>query len=242
MIELFYDATPNGRKIVIMLEETGLAYRIRWIDLSKGAQFDPAFQTLSPSSKIPAMVDFEGDEGAPVVLFESGAILLYLADKTGCLLPPAGVQRIEVLKWLFWQTSTFGPTLGQATHFHSYLPRRGERNIYGRDRYVGAANHLYGVLNERLADRDYVAGRFSIADIAVYPWVRVAKGHGVDIDRYPNVAVWSGRIAERPSAAVKPEKNPGTAAFQSYQSERDDVWATLFVPAHHDQAKKGTEK
>lgn len=241
MIELFYDATPNGRKVLMMLEETGVPYRLQWVDLADGQQHAPEFVALSPSSKIPALIDPSG--GAErIVLFESGAILVYLAERAGQFLPSRGLERHEVLKWLFWQTSTFGPAVGQATHFHSYLPRTGRQDLYSQDRYVGIAAHLYGVLDRHLAGSEYIADRFSIADLATYPWVRVCKGHGIDIDQFPNVRRWSDQVSKRPSAKVKPEKRPGEPPFHVYASDRQHVWNSLFrAPSVRTAKQKGTK-
>ncbi len=166
MIDLYSAATPNGQKIHIMLEEVGLPYRVTWVSISKGEQVEPSFLDISPNNKIPAIVDHDGPDGKPVSVFESGAILLYLAEKTGRFLPSAPRARLEVLQWLFWQMGGFGPMLGQAHHFNAYAP---ERIRYAMDRYTNEAGRLYGVLDRRLAARDYVAGDYSIADMAIFP-------------------------------------------------------------------------
>lgn len=198
MIELLYWTTPNGHKIVIALEELGLPYRITPINISTGEQFKPDFLKVSPNNRIPAIIDHAPDDGgAPLGVFESGAILEYLADKTGKLLPKATRPRFEALQWLYWQMGGLGPMAGQAHHFVHYAP---EQVPYGINRYVKEANRLYGVMDRRLADRSYLAGdELSIADIACYPWVRVHERHGQNLGEFPNVRRWNDAIAARPS-------------------------------------------
>jgi GST-like protein len=198
MIDLYTAATPNGQKIHIMLEEVGLPYRVIWVRLGKGEQFAPAFLELSPNNKIPAIVDHDGPDKEPVSVFESGAILLYLAEKTGRFLPSAPRARLEVLQWLFWQMGGFGPLLGQAHHFNAYAP---ERIRYAMDRYTNEAGRLYHVLDKRLAGRDYVAGDYSIADMAIFPWCRLHERQGQRVEDFPNVARWFDRVAARPAVA-----------------------------------------
>ena len=198
MIDLYSAATPNGQKIHIMLEEVGLPYRVTWVSISKGEQFEPDFLDISPNNKIPAIVDHDGPDAEPVSVFESGAILLYLAEKTGRFLPSAPRPRLEVLQWLFWQMGGFGPMLGQAHHFNAYAP---ERIRYAMDRYTNEAGRLYGVLDRRLAARDYVAGHYSIADMAIFPWCRLYKRQGLRIEDFPNVKRWFDVIAARPAVA-----------------------------------------
>jgi GST-like protein len=169
MIDLYYWTTPNGHKITIFLEETGIPYRIVPVDITQGEQFQPDFLRISPNNRIPAIVDpAPADGGAPVALFESGAILLYLAEKTGRFIPSDLRGRAETLQWLFWQMAGLGPMAGQNHHFGQYAP---EKIPYAIDRYVKETNRLYGVLDRRLADREFVAGAYSIADMAAYPWI-----------------------------------------------------------------------
>ena len=198
MIDLYSAATPNGQKIHIMLEEVGLPYRVTWIDISKGEQFKPGFLDISPNNKIPAIVDHDGPDAEPVSVFESGAILLYLAEKTGRFLPSAPRPRLEVLQWLFWQMGGFGPMLGQAHHFNAYAP---ERIRYAMDRYTNEAGRLYSVLDRRLAGRDYVAGDYSIADMAIFPWCRLYERQGLRIEDFPHVMRWFETVAARPAVA-----------------------------------------
>lgn len=206
MIDLFYYVSPNARKILMALEELGLPYEIRWTDITRGDQFDPDYVRVNPNCKIPAIVDHDGPGGSPIALFESGAILLYLAEKTGRLLPTDPVARWEATCWVFWQVANQGPMSGQAAHFVTYAPGAGIEVPYARTRYVTEAARCYQVLQNRLADREYLAGdQFSVADIACFPWTRLSKGHGIALADYPAVAAWSERIAARPSAKAKVE-------------------------------------
>ncbi|MEM9798368.1 MAG: glutathione S-transferase N-terminal domain-containing protein [Pseudomonadota bacterium] len=220
MIDLYYYRSPNGRKVLIALEELGLPYRVEWVDIAAGDQHSEAFRQISPGGKIPAIVDHDA-EGARLALFESGAILIYLAEKAGALLPMAGRRRMDVLAWVAWQVSNQGPMLGQAAYFHSHAPASGIDVPHARERYVGEARKCYEVLNLQLLGNDWVAGDFSIADIALFPWTRVAKGHGVDLAEYPNVKRWSDAVAARPSAKVKPavEAARGAGAGRAYTGD-----------------------
>lgn len=201
MIDIYTWPTPNGHKIHIMLEETGLAYRVHPVDIGAGEQFKPEFLRISPNNKVPAIVDSDGppDEksGKPISMFESGAILIYLASKTGRLLPETLRDKWSTLQWLMFQMGSIGPMLGQAHHFCAYAP---EKIRYAMDRYTNEANRLYGVLDRRLAESEHVAcGEYTIADIAIMPWLRSYKRQGVDIERYPNVKRWFDAINERPA-------------------------------------------
>ena len=197
MIDLYYWTTPNGHKITMFLEETGLPYTVRSVNISAGEQFEPAFLAISPNNKIPAIVDdAPADGGAPLSVFESGAILQYLAEKTGRFLPTDLRARIEVVEWLFWQMGGLGPMLGQNHHFVQYAP---EPLPYAIERYVKEAERLYGVLNKRLADRQFIAGEYSIADMACYPWIVPHRRQRVDIETYPNVKRWFETIEARPA-------------------------------------------
>jgi len=196
MIDLYTWPTPNGHKVHIMLEETGLAYNVIPVNISAGDQFDPAFLEISPNNKMPAMVDKDGPGGRPYALFESGAILLYLAEKTGKLLPDETRQRYTVIQWLMFQMGSIGPMLGQAHHFRAYAP---EPIPYAIDRYTNEANRLYNVLDVRLRGHEYLADEYSIADIAVFPWLRSHERQGVNMDDYPQVKRWFDAIAERPA-------------------------------------------
>ena len=196
MIDLYTWPTPNGHKIHIMLEETGLEYTVHPINISAGDQFDPEFLKISPNNKMPAMVDLEGPGGEPYSLFESGAILMYLAEKTGRFMPAEIRARYDVIQWLMFQMGGIGPLLGQAHHFRAYAP---ERIPYAIDRYTNEANRLYNVLDVRLKDHEFLAGEYSIADIATFPWLRSHERQGVDLEEYPSVKRWFDLIAERPA-------------------------------------------
>ncbi len=203
MIELFYFVSPNARKIHMALEELGLPYEIRWVDITRGEQFDPGFLRVNPNGKIPAIVDHDGPGGRPIALFESAAILLYLAEKTGRLLPSDPTDRWEAICWTVWQVANQGPALGQAGHFTTYAPNAGIVDDYAQRRFRAEAQRVYQVLETRLSGRDHIAGEFSIADIACFPWTRLGKGHGIALSEYPAVAAWSERISARPSARAK---------------------------------------
>jgi GSH-dependent disulfide-bond oxidoreductase len=197
MIEVYSWATPNGHKVHIMLEECGLPYRAIPVDIGSGAQFDPAFLAISPNNKIPALVDPDGPDGQPIALFESGAILLYLAGKTGRLLPDDVRGKYEVLQWLMFQMGGVGPMLGQAHHFRIYAP---QKIPYAIDRYSNEAKRLYGVMNKRLANSRYLGGpAYSIADIAVFPWLRSWKNQGIAWNDHPHLKGWFDEIAARPA-------------------------------------------
>lgn len=198
MIDLYYAPTPNGHKITLFLEEAGLAYRIHNIDISTGEQFKPEFLAISPNNKIPAIVDSAPiDGGAPISIFESGAILLYLAEKTGKLLSPELHERTSTLQWLFWQVAGFGPMLGQNHHFNHYAP---QPVPYAIERYQLETKRLYGVLNTQLQKNAYLAGdHYSIADIATYPWVVSHERQRIDLAEFPAVRNWFERINNRPA-------------------------------------------
>ena len=197
MINLYSWATPNGHKVHIMLEECGLAYRAIPVNIGSGEQFSPAFLTISPNNKIPALTDPDGPDGQPISLFESGAILLYLAAKTGRWLPEDLRERWEVLQWLMFQMGGLGPMLGQAHHFRIYAP---EKLPYAVERYTNEARRLYGVLDKRLAKSRYIGcGEYSVADIAVFPWLRSWKNQGIDWADYPHLKGWFDEVAGRPA-------------------------------------------
>jgi len=196
MIDLYYWPTPNGHKIPIMLEECGLPYRVKPVNMLRGEQFRPAFLKINPNNKIPAIVDRDGPGGEPIALFESGAILQYLAEKTGKFMPRAKRGRYEVLQWLTFQVANVGPMFGQCGHFLGYAPRKIR---YAMDRYRNETLRLYGVMDKRLANHEYLAGSYSIADMATWPWVRVRWLHKIELDEFPNVARWYAAIGERPA-------------------------------------------
>ncbi|EGJ09356.1 glutathione binding-like protein [Rubrivivax benzoatilyticus] len=197
MIEVYSWATPNGHKVHVMLEECGLPYRVHAVDIGAGEQFAPEFLAISPNNKIPAIVDPDGPDGQPISLFESGAILLYLAGKTGRFLPDSVRGRYETLEWLMFQMGGVGPMLGQAHHFRLYAP---EKIDYAVERYTHEAKRLYGVMNRKLAKTRYIAGdEYTIADIAIFPWLRSWKNQGIDWNDYPHLKGWFDEIGARPA-------------------------------------------
>ena len=196
MIDVFTWATPNGHKIHIMLEECGLPYTVHAVDIGAGDQFGPDFLAISPNNKIPAITDSDGPGGKPISLFESGAILLYLAGKTGRFLPEDVRDKYTALQWLMFQMGSVGPMFGQAHHFRNYTQEKLE---YPIRRYTREANRLYAVMDKRLGKVDYFAGDYSIADIAIFPWTRSHANHGVDLAEYPNVKRWFDAINARPA-------------------------------------------
>ncbi|PTQ09986.1 thiol:disulfide oxidoreductase [Sphingomonas oleivorans] len=198
MIDLHYWPTPNGHKVTLFLEETGLEYRLFPVNIGKGEQFDPDFLKIAPNNRMPAIVDHApAGGGDPISLFESGAILLYLAEKSGRFIAGDPVGRAETLQWLFWQMGGLGPMAGQNHHFRNYAP---EKLPYAITRYVNETNRLYGVLNRRLADRGFVAGEeYSIADMAIYPWIVPHEAQGQSLEDFPHVKRWFDTIAARPA-------------------------------------------
>jgi GST-like protein len=197
LIDLYYWPTPNGWKISIALEELGLAYRMIPVNIGRGAQFEPDFLAISPNNRIPAIVDRDPEDGGdPISVFESGAILLYLAEKTGRLIPRDPRGRKQVIEWLMWQMGGLGPMLGQAHHFRAYAPERIE---YAIDRYTKEANRLYGVLDKQLHGREYIAGDYSIADIACWPWIVPHERQGQKLEDTPHLHRWFERIKSRPA-------------------------------------------
>jgi len=196
MIDFYIWYTSNARKVAIMLEEVGLPYRTHVIDIGRGDQFSPEFMAISPNNKIPAIVDPDGPEGTPLPVFESGAILVYLAEKTNRFLPSDGAQRYDAMQWLMFQMASVGPMFGQYNHFHNYA----RENIpYARERYARESGRLYDVMDKALATREYIAGDYSIADMALWPWVHNFSGRGQAPESFPSVAAWAERIGERPA-------------------------------------------
>lgn len=197
MIDLYYWTTPNGHKITMLLEEAGIDYTIKPVNISAGEQFKPDFLAIAPNNRIPAIVDHAPEDGgAPISVFESGAILLYLADKARQFIPRDTRNRAEVLQWLFWQMGGLGPMAGQNHHFVQYAP---EPIAYAIERYVKETNRLYGVLNKRLADRPFVAGDYSIADMAIYPWIVPYELQRQSLDEFVHIKRWFGEIKARPA-------------------------------------------
>ena len=195
-IELHYWPTPNGWKITIMLEELAVPYEVKYVNIGKGEQFEPSFLKIAPNNRMPAIVDPEGPDGKPISIFESGAILQYLGRKFGKFYPAGERDRVEVEQWLFWQMGGLGPMAGQAHHFRQYAP---EKLPYAIDRYTNEVNRLYGVMNKRLADREFLAGEYSIADMASIGWTRSYKNQGQDLDDFPHLKRWFDAILARPA-------------------------------------------
>ncbi len=221
MIDLYYWTTPNGHKITLFLEEAGLDYAIQPIDIGKGEQFQPAFLKISPNNRIPAIVDHvPKDGGKPISVFESGAILIYLAGKTGRFIAKDLRGQVEVMEWLMWQMGGLGPMAGQNHHFSRYAP---EKLPYAIDRYGKETGRLYAVLNKRLADRVFIAGEYSIADMACYPWV-IPERQGQDIDDFPNLKRWKETIKARPATerayARAKEVNPSSQSVVTEESRK----------------------
>lgn len=197
MIDLYYWTTPNGHKITMFLEEAQLQYTIKVVNIGSGEQFKPDFLNIAPNNRIPAIVDLNPkDNGKPISIFESGAILLYLAEKSGQFLSPDLRKRNETIEWLFWQMAGLGPMLGQNHHFSQYAP---EKIPYAIERYTKETSRLYGVLDNKLKDQDYITGEYSIADMACYPWIVPYERQGQKLEEFPNLKKWFERIAARPA-------------------------------------------
>lgn len=201
-IEVYFWPTPNGHKITIALEEMELKYELKPVNIGAGDQFKPEFMRISPNNRMPAIIDPGGPGGKPISVFESGAILQYLGRKSGKFYPRDERKRVEVEQWLFWQVGNLGPMAGQAGHFKNYAPRLVDDPVkveYGRTRYLNEVNRLYGVLDHRLGDRPYLAGEYSIADMATWPWTRNYVSYDQNLDEFPNMKAWHERMKERPA-------------------------------------------
>ena len=218
-LELYYWPTPNGHKITIFMEEAGLPYRVHPVDIGNGDQFKPDFLKLSPNNKMPAIVDPDGPDGKPLAIFESGAILMYLAEKTGKYLPASIRERYQVIEWLMFQMAGLGPMLGQAHHFRGYAP---EKLPYAIERYTKEASRLYGVLDRQLAGQDYVAGGYSIADMAIYPWIISHERQGQNLADFPHLKRWFEQVGARPAVqrgiAVLGERRGGTMSDKAKEN------------------------
>jgi len=224
-IELYYWPTPNGHKISIMLEELGVPYEVKYVNIGRGEQFEPDFLKISPNNRMPAIIDPDGPGGAPISVFESGAILQYLGRKYGKFYPADERRRVEVDQWLFWQMGGLGPMAGQAHHFRQYAPEKIE---YGINRYTNEVNRLYGVMNKRLADRDYLAGDYSIADMASIGWVRSYENQGQDLDDFPNLKRWFEAVLVRPAVQRGIEVGKEERARQASLAEDKEAQKILF--------------
>ena len=222
-IDLYYWPTPNGWKITIMLEECGLAYAVIPVDISKGEQFKPEFLAISPNNRMPALVDHHGPAGRPISVFESGAILQYLGRKTGKFYPKSERSRLEVEQWLFWQMANLGPKAGEANHFRNYAS---EKLPYAIDRFSNEMDRIYGVMNRRLSDREFLAGAYSIADIACIGWVSRAERFGHDLSNFPNLRRWRETMLGRP--AVRRGLSVKVAAAFNVDMKDPKVRAILF--------------
>jgi GST-like protein len=232
MIDLHYWPTPNGHKITMFLEETSMPYTIMPVNIGKGEQFQPEFLAISPNNRMPAIVDHTPlERGAPITVFESGAILLYLADKSEQFIPSDARGRVEVLQWLFWQVGGLGPMLGQNHHFNRYAP---EKIPYAIERYVKETNRLYGVLNKRLADREFVAGAYSIADMAAYPWIVPYEAQGQKLEDFPHLQRWFEAIKSRPATQRAYERG---AAVSSNPTMTEEAKKILFGQTAQGAAK-----
>ena len=199
MIDLYYAPTPNGWKISIMLEEAGMEYKVIPVNLGAGDQFKPEFLKISPNNRMPVIVDSEGPGGEEISVFESGAILMYLGEKSGKFFPQSDKERIKVLEWLFWQIGGLGPMAGQVSHFVNYAPNFPGDHTYSEKRYKNEYDRLLGVMNMVLEERDFLAGEYSIADMASFPWVTAYKRYEVDLDSFKNVRRWFDEIKSRPA-------------------------------------------
>lgn len=234
MIDLYYSTTPNGKKITIFLEEAGLPYTIKPIHISKGDQFTPEFLSISPNNKIPAIVDHDGPDGKPISVFESGAILHYLGQKTGKFWPSDLRKQTAVMEWLMWQMGGFGPMLGQNHHFNRYAP---VDLPYAKERYTNETTRLYQVLNTRLEGRDFICDEYSIADMATYAWAYSYEWHMMKIEDFPNVERWFHALSERP--AVKAGMAVPMPEREDVQEATAEMKAKIFgVSAYLDESTK----
>jgi GST-like protein len=221
MIDLYYWPTPNGHKITMFLEETAIPYNIKPVNIGRGEQFHADFLAISPNNRMPAIVDQAPlERGAPISVFESGAILLYLADKSEKFIPNDARGRVEVLQWLFWQVGGLGPMLGQNHHFTRYAP---ETIPYAIDRYMKETNRLYGVLNKRLADREFLANTYSIADMACYPWIVPYEAQGQKLEDFPHLKRWFDVIASRPATLRAYERGKAISTNTTMTEEAKKV-------------------
>ena len=234
MIDLYFAPTPNGWKITIMLEECGLDYRVVPVNLGKGDQFQPEFLRISPNNRMPAIVDPDGPGGEPLALFESGAILQWLAEKTGKFLPAQGPQRYRALQWLFWQVGGLGPMAGQLSHFVNYAPKEG--NEYSHERYFNEYDRLLGVMERSFRDsgEEHLAGEYSVADMASFPWVVPYKRFGAGLDSFPLVRAWFDRLKERPG--VRDGMNVGRELLRQGPPD-EETRKTLFGQTSKDVLK-----
>ena len=219
MIELYYAPTPNGWKITIMLEECLAPYKVVPVNLGKGDQFRPEFLAISPNNRMPAIIDSEGPNGKKISVFESGAILLYLAEKTGKFIPSDPEKRIKVLEWLFWQVGGLGPMAGQVSHFVNYAPNFPGDHSYSEKRYKNEYDRLLGVMNNILSEKEYLAGNYSIADMASFPWVTAYKRYEINLDKFENVRRWFDELKKRPAVRAGMDVGKEARSFGQKQSK-----------------------
>ncbi|MFD1327663.1 glutathione S-transferase N-terminal domain-containing protein [Mycoplana ramosa] len=224
-IELYYWPTPNGFKITIMLEELGAPYEVKYVNIGKGEQFSPDFLKIAPNNRMPAIVDPDGPGGAPISVFESGAILQYLGRKYGKFYPTEERARVQVEEWLFWQMGGLGPMAGQAHHFRQYAPEKVE---YGIKRYTNEVNRLYGVMNRRLAENEYLAGDYSIADMACIGWVRPYENQGQKLEDFPHLKRWFEAVLARPAVQRGIEVGKEERARQASLADDKEAQKILF--------------
>jgi GST-like protein len=240
MIDLYYAPTPNGWKITIMLEECSLPYRIIPVNLGKGDQFKPEFLAISPNNRMPVIVDDDGPKGEKISVFESGAILLYLGEKTGKFLPSLQIDRIKVLEWLFWQVGGLGPMAGQVSHFVNYAPNFPGDHSYSEKRYKNEYDRLLGVMNNILTEREYLAGDYSVADMASFPWVTAYKRYEVDLNKFKEVRRWFDTMKNRP--AVRKGMDVGKDERTFAQKPTKESLKMMFQQDSDSIAKAAAEK
>ena len=240
MIDLYYAPTPNGWKITIMLEECSLPYRIIPVNLGKGDQFKPEFLAISPNNRMPVIVDDDGPQGEKISVFESGAILLYLGEKTGKFLPSLQIDRIKVLEWLFWQVGGLGPMAGQVSHFVNYAPNFPGDHSYSEKRYKNEYDRLLGVMDNILSKREYLAGDYSVADMASFPWVTAYKRYEVDLNKFKEVRRWFDTMKNRP--AVRKGMDVGKDERTFSQKPTKESLKMMFQQDSDSIAKAAAEK
>ena len=240
MIDLYYAPTPNGWKITIMLEECSLPYRIIPVNLGKGDQFKPEFLAISPNNRMPVIVDDDGPKGEKISVFESGAILLYLGEKTGKFLPSLQIDRIKVLEWLFWQVGGLGPMAGQVSHSVNYAPNFPGDHSYSEKRYKNEYDRLLGVMNNILTEREYLAGDYSVADMASFPWVTAYKRYEVDLNKFKEVRRWFDTLKNRP--AVRKGMDVGKDERTFSQKPTKESLKMMFQQDSDSIAKAAEEK
>ena len=239
MIDLYYAPTPNGWKITIMLEEASIPYRIIPVNLGQGDQFKPEFLSISPNNRMPAIIDPDGPSGKKITIFESGAILLYLSEKSGKFCPIDPVKRIKVLEWLFWQVGGLGPMAGQVSHFVNYAPNFPGDHSYSENRYKNEYDRLLGVMNNILSERNYLAGDYSIADMASFPWVTAYKRYEIDLNKFNNVRRWFDDLKNRPAVREGMDVGKDKRNFGSKQTKES---LKMMFQQDSESIKKVTEE